>query len=203
MNNRKTGIKSLEEEKAQFDEAKNQYAKCRGDQLRTIINYLEETAGFTVSPKKGGQGCSDYGARGRIPRLSTAYDLSNWKYIDCEKEGRKIFLSLQAFDQDPHSGNYHVLIDRIGIYIYPLGSNKTADAIDRMLSTDIDLPMDKDKLEKLADILNKIIDLLKQFEQMKGDSTAIASIEIAEDLKCLIPVIKGKSLLHQLSENIF
>lgn len=203
MNNKKPEIKSLEEEKVKFDEAKKQYAKCRGEQLRIIINYLEETASFTVSPKKGGQGCSDYGVRSRIPRLSKAYDLSNWKYIDCEKEGRKILLSLQAFDQDPHSGNYHVLIDRIGIYIYPLGSYKTADAIERMLSTDIDLPMDTDKLEKLADILNKIVDLLKQFEQMNGDSTTIASIEIAEDLKCLIPAIKGKSLLRQLSENIF
>lgn len=88
-NNGRQTIINLENEMAEFVEAKNKYANCRGKQLKIIMNYLEQEAGFTVSPPGGGHGCKNYGGGGKKPRFSKAYDLSDWRYVDCEKEGKR------------------------------------------------------------------------------------------------------------------
>ena len=197
MSRKKENVKSLEEEKEKFDKAKEDYEACRAAQRTIIMNYLEQNAGFTVT-QRGGRGIPEYGIRKKTQGFSVGYDLTNWKYIDCEKEGERLLISLQTFDRNPGNNDYHVLMDRIGIYIYAQGSNKTSDAIERMLATNIDLPMDETKLQKLARLLNKIIDGEKEIEQMKRSSKIMADIENDEDLKGLVPVIAENTLLRQL-----
>lgn len=200
MDNRKEKIKNLEKEIEEFEQVKKKYVACRKVQRKLIIDYLE-SIGFTVPPR-GGCGHTTYGTGGKTPRFSKAYDLSNWMYIDVEKAGKKFLISLQPFDMDPspRSKNYHVLMDRIGIYIYEPDSKKTADAIDRMFSTDIDLPMNEAKLEKLGCLLEKIIKCQKQIEQKMKKSKLRANMDTDEDLKVLVPVEKEKGLFLQILE---
>ena len=201
MDNVKEKVKNLEKETKEFNETKDKYVACRKVQRKLIINYLESD-GFTVRSPRGGCGHTTYGTGGKTPRFSKAYDLSNWMYIDVEKAGKNFLISLQPFDLDPNprNKNYHVLMDRIGIYIYVPNSKRTADAIVRMLSTDIDLPMDEAKLEKLGCLLNKIIKCQKQIEQKMKKSKLRAEIDTDEDLKVLVPVEKEKGLFLQLLE---
>lgn len=203
MDNEEEKIKNLEKETEEFVQAKEKYAACRKAQLKLIIDYLE-SIGFTVRPQKGGYGVTTYGTRGKQPRFSIAYNLSNWMYIDAEKSGKSFMISLQPFDLDPNprSKNYHVLMDRIGIYIYAPDnkSKRTADAIVRMLSTDIDLPIDETKLKKLGCLLNKIIKYQKQIEQKMKKSRLRADIDTDEDLKVLVPVEKEKGVFSQILE---
>lgn len=203
MDNEEEKIKNLEKETEEFVQAKEKYAACRKAQLKLILDYLE-SIGFTVRPQKGGYGVTTYGTRGKQPRFSIAYNLSNWMYIDVEKSGKSFMISLQPFDLDPNprNKNYHVLMDRIGIYIYAPDnkSKRTADAIVRMLSTDIDLPMDEAKLEKLGCLLDKIIKYQKQIEQKIKKSRLRADIDTDEDLKALVPVEKEKGVFSQILE---
>ncbi len=197
MNKRKENVKSLEEETEKFVKVKKDYEKCRAVQRIIIMDYLEKKAGFNIV-RGGGKGRTDYGIRKTSPGFSVKYDLTNWKYIDCEKAGEKLLISLQTFDRNPGNNDYHVLMDRIGIYIYAQGSHKTSDAIERMLATNIDLPMDETKLETLTRLLNKIIEAEKEVEQMKQNSKIMADIENNEDLKGLVPIIAKNTLLRQL-----
>lgn len=197
MSRRKENVKSLKEEKEKFDNAKKDYEKCRAAQRIIIMDYLEQNAGFSIT-RGGGKGKKKYGIRKKTQGFSVEYNLTNWKYIDCEKEGERLLISLQTFDRDPGNNDYHILMDRIGIYIYAQGSKKTPDAIERMLATNIDLPMDETKLETLARLLNKIIDGEKEIEQMKRSSKIMTDIENDEDLKGLVPVMAEYTLLRQL-----
>lgn len=181
-----------------FETTREQYMESRNEQHKIIKNYLSKEAGFTV-PSGGGRGSHHYGKN----RLTKEYDFSNWNWVDCEKEGKRLLVSLQPFDIDPKKNNYHVLTDRIGIYIYAPGSTETSDAIERMLTTDIDLPMDEIKLEKLASLLNKIIHYQKEIELikmelMKRNRQVISDMEADEELKCLVPVRAENDLQHQL-----
>ena len=149
-------------EQESFSWIKEQYKEVRESQRKNIINYLK-LKGFTVSVSpRAGQGIEKYGES----RLGKSYDLRNWKWIDIEKDGQKIMLSLQPFDYDKNSGNYHALMDRLGIYLYKKNSNETSDAIKRMFLTDIDLPMDDEKLEKLENVLNGIFSCRKEMEEV-------------------------------------
>ncbi len=197
MNKRKENVKSLEEETEKFVEVKKDYEKCRAAQRIIFMDYLEKKAGFNIV-RGGGKGRTDYGIRKKTQGFSIGYDLANWKYIDCEKAGVRLLVSLQTFDRDPRNNDYHVLMDRIGIYIYAQGSNETSDAIERMLATNIDLPMNETKLEMLEHLLNKIIDGEKEVEQMKRSSKIMADIENDEDIRGLVPVIAENTLLRQL-----
>lgn len=133
----------------EFMQIRQRYKELRLEQREIIIEYLEK-AGFAVSGKNGGRGIRDYtsGRRFQIP-----YDLSNWLWIHVEKDGRKAMISLQSFDQDPNSKNYHVLMDRIGIFLYD-GTASPCKSYEKMEAQDIDLPMDEEKLRKLIAVLN-------------------------------------------------
>ena len=134
----------------EFVQIRQRYKELRWEQRKIIIERLEQ-AGFTVQGKNGGRGLCDYtsGRRFQIP-----YDLSNWLWINVEKNNRKALISLQSFDQDPNSKNYHVLMDRIGIFIYD-GASSPCKSYKKMEAQDIDLPMDEGKLGKLIDVLNQ------------------------------------------------
>ena len=145
------------EDAEEFETAKVEYMKFRLEERERIINYLKRR-GF----ERGGRTPGKYSSGSRFSR---EYDLSNWLYFDINKGEKKICISLQTFDKDSKSGNYHVLMDRLGIYIYAPGSSETTDAIDRMLATNIDLPMTDKSLENLANILDTIIDCLNYKEE--------------------------------------
>lgn len=125
-----------------------------------------------------GKGSSTYGKRRSYKQLNPPYDLTNWKYVEVNKmyqiDNDEIevhyFISLQTFDRDPNSNNIHVLMDRIGIYAY-VGKYRAEEAINNMKITDITLPLDNDKLEKLCEILNsvgmKIATLAKTYNDCK------------------------------------
>ena len=134
----------------EFMQIRQRYKELRLEQRKIIIEYLEK-AGFTVLGKNGGRGICDYtsGRRFQIP-----YDLSNWLWINVEKNGRMAMISLQSFDQDPNSKNYHVLMDRIGIFLYD-GAASPCKSYEKMEAQDIDLPMDEKKLWKLIEVLNQ------------------------------------------------
>lgn len=92
--------------------------------------------------------------------MHPSFNLSNWKYIEAYKENHLHFISLQAFDVDPTSGNLHVLMDRLGIYKYAgcnLNDRKknyvAYDALTKMTVTDIELPLNDAKLDRLIEYM--------------------------------------------------
>lgn len=189
-------------EKMNFTDIKEAYVQNRREQWEQIRNYLAKQPGFTVpTTKRGGCGLRDYGGRGRLPRFSTPYDLSDWQYIDVETEGMKYLISFQSFDLDPSSKEYHVLANRLGIYLYMQGRNKTSDAIHRMMVTQIDLPMDEKKLQELADTIKTITKYRKRMdkahEKFREMTEAIRmDMEKEEIITQLVPVEQG--LFEQL-----
>ncbi len=135
----------------EFNEIKTEYEKCREMERRAIRDHLIDR-GFIVSKSsRAGKGVINYTSSGRIK----PYDLSNWKYIIAAKDGKEIFISLQAFDQDKHSHNHHVLYDRIGLYAYETYSAE--DAFNTMITTNIDLPLDEAKFAELDALIDKLI----------------------------------------------
>lgn len=137
-----------------FLEAKAYYYNLRRKQRDTISKYLRSDSYFKANGAKvfAKSGSIRYKSGGR---LEVAHSLTNWLWIEVELNGVNFFLSLQAFDRDPRTGNVHVLMDRIGIYAY--GENYSAiDAQQKMMITDIELPVDETKLENLANIIKKL-----------------------------------------------
>lgn len=135
----------------EFNKIKTEYENCREMERRAIRDHLVDR-GFVVSKSsRAGKGVINYTSSGRIK----PYDLSNWKFIIAEKSGKKVFISLQAFDQDKHSRNHHVLYDRLGVYAYEEYS--PADVFSKMLTTNIDLPMDEAKFAELDELIDKLI----------------------------------------------
>lgn len=71
------------------------------------------------------------------------------------KDNINFLISFQAFDKDSHSDNLYVLMDRIGIYAYT-GEYSAIDAQTNMIVTNIDLPLSKDDMDELADIIDRL-----------------------------------------------
>lgn len=176
-----TEEKILQDEN-EFNEVKQRYKQLRLEQRQLIKNYLEQN-NFTVripnDRGQGGKGNSHYGKRKRQP-LPEEYDLSNWMWMDVELGDMKYLVSLQTFDFDPNSQSYHVLMDRLGIYLYRKGSDRAPAALHHMLETDIDLPMDTDKLKKLKKILEAISQCRESMKQNEGYAD-LNNLYLAED----------------------
>lgn len=134
-------------EMSPFMEAKEIYTAMREFERKKIINYLREK-GLKVS-QSGGMGYPCY-QNGK--RLQRNYDLSNWKWVSVIGENKKYFISLQAFDQDKNSKNYHVLMDRIGFCSYPK-TDKDPDLYGMMQVTSLELPLDETDLDRLYNII--------------------------------------------------
>ena len=132
-----------------FRKAKEQYEQQRLFERNRIARFLR-TKGFET---RALQGTKQYKASGRMQKL---FDMSRWKWVTASKDGWNYFISLQAFDFDPRSGNHHVLNDRIGIYCYP-GDRKLdydpMEALFRMQITDLELPLSEYDLGQLAKLL--------------------------------------------------
>lgn len=130
-----------------FIAVKKKYEELRNVERNNMINFLKAN-GYTIIKGKGGKGCTNYTSKGT---LKIPYDLSNWKWIETEKDNMRYLISFQAFDVDSSSGNHHVLMDRLGVYKYTKYNAK--EAFENMAITDIDLPMDDEKLLKLLEYL--------------------------------------------------
>ena len=134
-----------------FNKIKTEYENCREMERRAIRDHLVDRGFKVAKSSRAGKGLINYTSSGRIK----PYDLSNWKFITAEKYGIKIFISLQAFDQDKHSRNYHVLYDRLGVYAYEVYNPE--EAFSKMITTNIDLPMDAAKFAELDALIDKLI----------------------------------------------
>ncbi len=130
-----------------FRKCKDEYEKARNGEKKKLVEFLENK-GFKVLNKGYGSGSKKYKAGGK---LDVPYDLSNWKWVEIEKEGYTYLISLQPFDKDKKTGNIHVLMDRIGIYKYKEYS--ASEVIEKMVATNIELPLTEEKLNSLLTIL--------------------------------------------------
>lgn len=132
-----------------FMEAKTAYTELRENERTMIVNHLDSREFKVSKSTRAGKGLPNYTAG----RTIAPFDLTNWKFITASRGGKEIFISLQAFDKDPHSGNHHVLVDRIGLYAYSRYDSE--EAFSKMIVTDIDLPMNDEKFAKLDALIDQ------------------------------------------------
>jgi len=143
-----------------FEQAKQDYAKCREEERGKISDYLknnlerlkhnlQDGSLRVVDGPGAGKGISNYKSGNRM----APFNLSNWKWIEIKyvpAEGDEIdeflIISLQPPETDPKSNNRHVLMDRIGVRFNG-----------HWMITDIDLPVDEESLERLVDSLDFLL----------------------------------------------
>lgn len=145
------------ESAARFEKSRNSYYAAREEQWLLLRDYFREKSDFQVTcSTAAGRGKRTYGSG---DRLVPPYDLSNWRWLEMTHTPSKlvIFLSLQPFDIDPSSGNLHVLYDRIGIYVHPAEKKTRAEALQKLMVTDLSLPLDASKLADLETLIRKLI----------------------------------------------
>ncbi len=97
-----------------FNNVKNAYAELRELERQKLAGALSGKGYIVVKGGSAGKGRPDYTNHGTINQ----YDLSNWKWVACSKEGFHYTISFQTFDKDVKSLNCHALFDRIGVYKY-------------------------------------------------------------------------------------
>ena len=134
-------------ERAVFHSAKETYRLLRQGERTKIIKFLESKGLFV--DKRGGNGGENYTNNGTLPK---EYDLRNWIWVTGKYKDKGFLISLQAFDRDKESQNYHVLMDRIGICVYDKEQNKP-NYFDIMEVTNLDLPLGKRDLNMLYNLI--------------------------------------------------
>lgn len=132
-----------------FLEIKKLYNEARTQERNNISYFFRKQGDFETDKPSARAGVKNYSSGGR---LMEEYDLSNWKWVCVKRNHVHFLISLQTFDRDPRTGNLHILMDRIGIYAY-VGSYSSIDAQTKMMATNIDLPLDNNKLNELRQIL--------------------------------------------------
>ena len=137
-----------------FTEAKEKYNALREFERKKIITYLKNKENNNIKvAQTGGMGLSCYTNSGKH-KLERSYDLTNWKWVSLRIGEKKILISLQAFDRDNGSGNYHVLMDRIGICVYPR-TERRPNYYNLMEVTSLELPLNEKELGELYDLITK------------------------------------------------
>ena len=134
-------------ERAVFNSAKETYRLLRQGERTKIIKFLESKGLFV--DKRGGNGGENYTNNGTLPK---EYDLRSWIWVTGKYKDKGFLISLQAFDRDKESQNYHVLMDRIGICVYDKEQNKP-NYFDIMEVTNLDLPLGKRDLNLLYNLI--------------------------------------------------
>lgn len=134
-------------------EVRDEYEKQREQQRVELRKYLSAHEGLKAAGlevlTRGGKGSINY--RGN-------YDLRNWKWVTVKSaDGFDCAVSLNMLDIDPDTKDIHSLYDRIGLVLSP-------DPKD-WHHTDIDLPLDKGKMDKIAD---HVIKQYNEFKKKKG-----------------------------------
>lgn len=135
-----------------FIEIKNEYYEARKKERNKISSFFSKHEEFETERPAARQGSKHYKSGNR---LVNEYDLRNWLWVCVKRNNVHFFISLQAFDRDPKTGNLHILMDRIGVYAY-VGDYSAYDAQTKMMITNIELPLDNDELKELAYIMKKI-----------------------------------------------
>lgn len=130
-----------------FKNVKETYRLLRMEERIKIMDYLENK-GLTIV-RKSGNGGENYTNNGTLPK---EYDLRNWIWVTGKYKDKGFLISLQAFDRDKGSQNYHVLMDRIGICVYDKEQNKP-NYFDIMEVTNLDLPLGKRDLNMLYNLI--------------------------------------------------
>ena len=150
-------ILSYTESAARFEKSRDAYYAAREEQWLLLRDYFGQKSDFQVAcGSAAGHGKRTYSSG---DRLIPPYDLSNWRWLEMIHTPSKltIFLSLQPFDIDPSSGNLHVLYDRIGIYVHPAEKRTQAEALQKLMITDLSLPLNASKLTDLETLIHKLI----------------------------------------------
>ncbi|MGN0669860.1 MAG: hypothetical protein ACI4JZ_04860 [Oscillospiraceae bacterium] len=137
---------------ATFEQIKDAYNQARKKERDKLVNALSDKGFKVVKGGSAGKGRPDYTNHGTINQ----YDLSNWKWVACSKDGFNYFISFQAFDKDVKSKNRHVLFDRIGVYKYK-GKYNAYDAFYTMENANIDLPLDDKKIQELVEFMENLL----------------------------------------------
>lgn len=137
----------LSTESELFKNVKETYRLLRMEERIKIMDYLENR-GLTIV-RKSGNGGENYTNNGTLPK---EYDLRNWIWVTGKYKDKGFLISLQAFDRDKDSQNYHVLMDRIGICVYDKEQN-TPNYFDIMEVTNLDLPLGKRDLNMLYNLI--------------------------------------------------
>lgn len=138
------------QESKDFETVRKEYVDARYKELCDMSQYFNKKRGFVKRRVNRG---SEYYKSGKV--LYEAYSLENWMWFTVTRNDVHFVVSLQPFDRDSKTGNYHVLFDRLGIYAYT-GEYSAKAAFSKMLITDISLPLDEPKLEKLEKMLIEI-----------------------------------------------
>lgn len=145
--------------KKHFNIIKKAYFEAREYEWERLREYLKSKKLKIVIRGNGGCGSKTYCSNNK---LKVTYDLSNWRWIDIALEnGDMVFISFQPFDKDSDSNSTHALFDRIGISRYKKRENntreekyrETKEITENMLITDVELPFDDDKMERIYKII--------------------------------------------------
>lgn len=140
-----------------FDDIKKVYTKRRTLERHKLTEALVEQ-GYKVMRMdleepaanpyhhKLGHGIKDYTSDGKMAE----YDLQNWQWIAVEREGVHVTVSFQPSETDMNTGNTHTLFDRIG-FLY---ENKISGQSPIWLITNIDLPLNQEKMAKVIEKLD-------------------------------------------------
>ena len=146
-----------------FTEVRKEYEHLRENERRSLAKYLStheelRDAGLQVVYRGvAGKGRKNYTSRGKFP----VFDLRNWKWVQVKDEkGFNCVISLNMLDIDSKTKNIHSLYDRIGLVFSPDPSG--------WIYTDIDLPLDEKKKEKIAQLV------LKQFRNRTQPKTDLS-----------------------------
>ena len=137
-----------------FELIKDAYNQARNVEGQNLVKALKNYGFIDVCAS---QGSSNYkgGTKNRKSGFEEKYNLINWKWIDCSKNGFNYFISFQTFEQDIKTQNRHVLFDRIGVYKYK-GEYNPDDAFFTMKNSNIDLPLDDEKIQKLIEFMENL-----------------------------------------------
>ncbi|VYU66805.1 Uncharacterised protein [Clostridium tertium] len=128
------------------------YNEARTEERNKISRFFRTQDDFETEKIAARAGVKKYKSGGR---LMEEYDLSNWKWVCVKRNDVNFLISLQTFDRDPSTGNLHILMDKIGIYAY-VGNYSSIDAQTKMMITNIELPLDDNKLNELGQILRDL-----------------------------------------------
>lgn len=150
--------------KIDLETAKSDYQQAREQERRDLADFLAEKLGevkrvkdklCVIASPRSGKGRGNYTSGGRIK----AYDLSNWKWVEVTDDGYfDCIVSLNMPDTDPRSGNSHALFDRVGLlvsYYY----RDSLYAYETAIHTNIDLPLTKEKMEQIAQLVLEQYDI--------------------------------------------
>lgn len=182
MTNNKSTLNKNKSDEFTFKEIKRLYIDARKKEQSSICNYFNELKD---------KGEWEVWSKGKVPVevkvknaphfTATSPKYKNWfgtHLILQYREGNTVkeaafFISLQSFDLDSRTNNYHVIMDRLGVYKFHdcclckynkeqenqtndsngkdkgTGELKTVNAINEMKITDIDLPMTEEKFNAL------------------------------------------------------